>query len=135
MALYDLFISYGRADSKAFVIDLHRRLSDRGYRVWLDLDDIPFAVDYQVHIDKSIEQSHNLLFVLSPTPSTRPTARPKSSRGYASTSESFPSSMSSKRPTIPGSSATPRAPRPTGPPTKPRDDIQVFKTYIPAWPS
>lgn len=66
MALYDLFISYGRADSKAFVIDLHRRLSDRGYRVWLDLDDIPFAVDYQVHIDKSIEQAHNLLFVLSP---------------------------------------------------------------------
>lgn len=27
MALYDLFISYGRADSKAFVIDLHRRLA------------------------------------------------------------------------------------------------------------
>jgi CHASE2 domain-containing sensor protein len=66
MPLYDLFISYGRSDSKAFVIDLYRRLSDRGYRVWLDVDGIPFAVDYQAHIDRSIEQSDNLLFVLSP---------------------------------------------------------------------
>lgn len=66
MPLYDLFISYGRVDSKAFVIDLHRRLEERGYRIWIDLDDIPFAVDYQAHIDQSIEQSHNVLFVLSP---------------------------------------------------------------------
>lgn len=81
MALYDLFISYGRADSKAFAIDLHRRLTERGYRVWIDLDDIPFAVDYQVHIDKSIEQAHNVLFVLSPHAVNSPYCEAEIERG------------------------------------------------------
>jgi CHASE2 domain-containing sensor protein len=81
MALYDLFISYGRADSKAFAIDLHRRLTERGYRVWIDLDDIPFAVDYQVHIDKSIEQAHNVLFVLSPHAVNSPYCKAEIDRG------------------------------------------------------
>lgn len=81
MPLYDLFISYGRADSKAFAIDLHRRLTERGYRVWIDLDDIPFAVDYQVHIDKSIEQAHNVLFVLSPHAVNSPYCKAEIDRG------------------------------------------------------
>ncbi|QQE66057.1 histidine kinase [Leptolyngbya sp. BL0902] len=81
MPLYDLFISYGRADSKAFAIDLHHRLTERGYRVWIDLDDIPFAVDYQVHIDKSIEQAHNVLFVLSPHAVNSPYCKAEIERG------------------------------------------------------
>ncbi|HIK45450.1 MAG TPA: TIR domain-containing protein [Leptolyngbyaceae cyanobacterium M65_K2018_010] len=64
--LQDAFISYGRPDSKDFALWLHQQLTARGYQVWIDEADIPFAVDYQVHIDQSIERIHNLIFVLSP---------------------------------------------------------------------
>ncbi|PZV06350.1 MAG: histidine kinase [Leptolyngbya sp.] len=64
--LQDAFISYGRVDSKDFAVALHQRLSDLGYSVWLDQTDIPFAVNYQTHIDRSIEKVHNLIFILSP---------------------------------------------------------------------
>ncbi|MGF1568235.1 MAG: CHASE2 domain-containing protein [Nodosilinea sp.] len=64
--LKDAFISYGRPDSKAFAISLYQQLTALGYRVWIDQTDIPFAVNYQTHIDRSIEQVHNLIFILSP---------------------------------------------------------------------
>ena len=63
---YDAFISYGRADSKVFVAKLYQRLTDAGYRVWCDFNDIPLAVDFQSQIDSGIEKSHNFLFVISP---------------------------------------------------------------------
>ncbi|MEM8615124.1 MAG: TIR domain-containing protein, partial [Cyanobacteria bacterium P01_H01_bin.105] len=63
---YDAFISYGRADSKAFVVRLCQRLTDAGCRVWCDFNDIPLAVDFQNQIDSGIEKSHNFLFVISP---------------------------------------------------------------------
>ncbi|MBD2113160.1 MULTISPECIES: CHASE2 domain-containing protein [Cyanophyceae] len=66
MQLQDAFISYGRPDSKDFAVALCQRLIDLGYRVWLDQTDIPFAVNYQTHIDRSIEKSHNLIFIISP---------------------------------------------------------------------
>lgn len=64
--LPDAFISYGRPDSKDFAIFLCQRLGQMGYSVWIDQEDIPFAVNYQTHIDKSIEKAHNLIFILSP---------------------------------------------------------------------
>lgn len=64
--LQDAFISYGRPDSKDFAISLCKRLTNLGYEVWIDQDDIPFAVNYQTHIDRSIEKSHNLIFIISP---------------------------------------------------------------------
>ena len=45
--LQDVFISYGRADSKAFAAMLNQRLIDTGREVWFDFDDIPLGVDYQ----------------------------------------------------------------------------------------
>lgn len=66
MTLFDVFISYGRADSQQFAIWLQEQLSALGYQAWLDQKDIPFAVDYQVHIDRSIEKTHNFVFLLSP---------------------------------------------------------------------
>lgn len=63
---YDAFISYGRADSKDFVVRLYKRLTQAGYRVWCDFNDIPLAVDFQNQIDSGIEISHNFLFVISP---------------------------------------------------------------------
>lgn len=63
---YDLFISYGRADSKNFVIELSERLKTSGLRVWVDINDIPLGVDYQQQINEDIERSHSFLFVISP---------------------------------------------------------------------
>ncbi len=64
--VYDAFVSYGRADSKAFVVKLCERLTEAGYRVWCDFNEIPLAVDFQNQIDDGIEKSHNFLFVISP---------------------------------------------------------------------
>ncbi len=66
LPLQDAFISYGRPDSKAFVVWLQAQLTALGYDIWLDQTDIPFAVDYQVHINRSIERIDSLIFVLSP---------------------------------------------------------------------
>ena len=63
---YDIFISYGREDSKAFATQLSQQLSQRGLQVWFDQDNIPLGVDFQQQIDDGIEKSHNFLFIISP---------------------------------------------------------------------
>lgn len=63
----DAFISYGRADSKAFAMWLNQRLMAAGLKVWLDFDDIPLATDFQERINDGIEKSHNFLYVISPS--------------------------------------------------------------------
>ncbi|MGB3492522.1 MAG: TIR domain-containing protein [Elainellaceae cyanobacterium] len=62
----DAFISYGRADSKSFAIQLNERLIAEGFQIWFDFDDIPVGVDFQNQINDGIEESHNFLFVISP---------------------------------------------------------------------
>jgi WD40 repeat protein len=64
--LFDAFISYGRADSKAFATKLHDRLVEQGCKVWFDQNDIPLGVDYQNQIDDGIEKAHNFLFLIAP---------------------------------------------------------------------
>ncbi len=63
---FDAFISYGRADSKAFATRLYKSLLDKGYRIWFDQNDIPLGVDFQNQIDDGIEQAHNFLFIIAP---------------------------------------------------------------------
>ncbi|MBW4522415.1 MAG: TIR domain-containing protein [Scytolyngbya sp. HA4215-MV1] len=62
----DAFISYGRADSKAFAKRLNDRLVAEGLEVWFDFDDIPLGVDYQNQIDAGIEQADNFLYIIAP---------------------------------------------------------------------
>ncbi|NEQ28118.1 MAG: toll/interleukin-1 receptor domain-containing protein, partial [Microcoleus sp. SIO2G3] len=62
----DAFISYGRADSKAFATQLHGRLLKQGLKVWFDQNDIPLGVDFQNQIDEGIEKAHNFLFIIAP---------------------------------------------------------------------
>lgn len=62
----DVFISYGRADSKAFAKKLNDRLVEQGLEVWFDFDDIPLGVDYQNQIDDGIEKADNFLFIIAP---------------------------------------------------------------------
>ncbi|NEQ97786.1 MAG: toll/interleukin-1 receptor domain-containing protein [Cyanothece sp. SIO2G6] len=64
--LQDVFISYGRADSKHFAQKLNDHLVELGYTVWFDGDDIPFGVDYQKQIDDGIEKADNFIFVIAP---------------------------------------------------------------------
>jgi sugar lactone lactonase YvrE len=66
MKFYDAFISYGRADSKPFAINLNEKLKAAGLNVWFDQNDIPLAVDYQKQINDGIEKAHNFLFIISP---------------------------------------------------------------------
>ncbi|MGQ4649062.1 TIR domain-containing protein [Lyngbya aestuarii] len=63
---FDVFISYGRADSKAFATKLHQRLTALGLKVWFDQNDIPPAVDWQQQIDDGIERTHNFIFIVAP---------------------------------------------------------------------
>ncbi|WP_020532904.1 TIR domain-containing protein [Flexithrix dorotheae] len=63
---HDIFISYGRKESRAFAGKLNKALLAVGYDVWIDQDDLPLGVDFQDQIDKAIEKSHNFLFVIAP---------------------------------------------------------------------
>ena len=60
------FISYGRADSKAFATKLHKRLREEKLEIWFDQNDIPLGVDFQKQIDDGIETSDNFLFIIAP---------------------------------------------------------------------
>lgn len=60
------FISYGRADSKAFATQLYKRLVEKGLKIWFDQNDIPLGVDFQNQIDDGIEKSDNFLFIIAP---------------------------------------------------------------------
>ena len=62
----DVFISYGRAESKAFATKLCHEFTQKGYKVWFDQHDIPLGVDFQHQIDEGIETAHNFIFVIAP---------------------------------------------------------------------
>ncbi|WP_204137227.1 TIR domain-containing protein [Halomicronema sp. CCY15110] len=62
----DVFISYGRVDSRDFAAKLSDRLTAAGLQTWFDFNDIPFGVDYQKQIDGGIEQSDNFVFIIAP---------------------------------------------------------------------
>ncbi|WP_338762548.1 TIR domain-containing protein [Bernardetia sp. ABR2-2B] len=62
----NVFISYGRAESKAFATKLHDDLCERGYNVWFDQNDIPLGVDFQHQIDEGIEKADTFIFIIAP---------------------------------------------------------------------
>ncbi|NEP08828.1 MAG: TIR domain-containing protein [Symploca sp. SIO2C1] len=66
MQLFDAFISYGRADSKAFAAKLQGCLAEQGFKIWFDFNDIPLGVDFQNQIDDGIEKAHQFLFIIAP---------------------------------------------------------------------
>ena len=64
--LFDVFISYGRKDSKDFAIQLNDELTKQDFKVWFDLNDMPRATEFQKEIDEAIEKSHNFVFIIAP---------------------------------------------------------------------
>ena len=63
---FNAFISYGRADSKAFAARLCDRLTEVGFKIWFDKNDIPLGVDFQQQINDGIEKSDNFIFIIAP---------------------------------------------------------------------
>jgi WD40 repeat protein len=63
---YNAFISYGRADSKEFATKLYHCLTDAGFHIWFDQNDIPLGVDFQHQIDDGIAKADNFLFIIAP---------------------------------------------------------------------
>jgi hypothetical protein len=66
MNFFDVFISYGRADSLNFAKKLNERLKELGLKVWFDQQDIEDTVKWQKAIDYGIETSHNFIFIMAP---------------------------------------------------------------------
>jgi len=62
----DVFISYGRKESKHFANKLYNKLKSEGFEVWFDQNDIPLAVDFQAQIDEGILKTNNFIFIISP---------------------------------------------------------------------
>ena len=66
MNFFDVFISYGRADSINFARKLNEKLMKKGLKVWFDQEDIEDTVQWQKAIDYGIETSHNFIFIMAP---------------------------------------------------------------------
>jgi len=62
----DVFISYGRKESKNFAAKLHNKLKEKGLEVWFDQNDIPLGIDFQEQIDNGIEKAENFIFIIAP---------------------------------------------------------------------
>ena len=66
MKFKDVFISYGRKDSKQFATEMYKRMTAEGLDVWFDQEDIPLGVDFQEQIYEGIETANNFIFIIAP---------------------------------------------------------------------
>lgn len=62
----DVFISYGRKESRFFAGRLAARLAQNGNEVWIDQRDIPLAIDFQEQINDGINRADNFIFIIAP---------------------------------------------------------------------
>jgi len=65
----NIFISYGRGDSRELAIRLYEDLQSVGFSVWLDLSEIPGGANWSQDIEDAIEHCHLMLALLSPAAS------------------------------------------------------------------
>jgi len=61
----DAFISYSRGDSLNFAIKLQEKLTEKGFKVWFDKQDIAPSVDWQEAIYRGIESADNFIFIIA----------------------------------------------------------------------
>ena len=61
----NIFISYGRADARELALRLRDDLMAIGYRVWLDVSEIPGGASWSQQIETAIESSDVVLALMS----------------------------------------------------------------------
>lgn len=63
-----IFISYSRAD-KAFALRLGNGLKESGFKIWLDVLNIPHGTNWDLEVQRGLETSDTMVVLLSPTAS------------------------------------------------------------------
>lgn len=61
----DIFVSYAHVD-RDFVKPITGALSERGYEIWIDWEDIPQTADWWQEIEAGIDASNTFVFFVSP---------------------------------------------------------------------
>ncbi len=65
-SVLDVFISYSQKDSLEFARRLNDHLQKLGKTTWFDQESIAVGVDFNAEIERGIESSDNVLFIISP---------------------------------------------------------------------
>ncbi len=65
MSLQKLFFSYSRNDAAAFATQLAKDLGNEGFDVWIDQQDIRAGMEWDLEIEKALENCDCLLFIES----------------------------------------------------------------------
>lgn len=65
MSLQKLFFSYSRNDAAAFATQLAQDLGKEGFDVWIDQQDIRAGMEWDLEIEKALENCECLLFIES----------------------------------------------------------------------
>lgn len=63
---YDAFLSFGRQGNMDFANTIANRLSEKGYEVFHDMNDIPMMVENEEAIFSNIIRSDNFIYIISP---------------------------------------------------------------------
>lgn len=63
---HDAFISYGRRESLHFSNSIANRLSEKGFNIFRDLNEIPLIVESEEYVMKNILNSDNFIYIVSP---------------------------------------------------------------------
>ena len=63
---HDAFISYGRRESQHFSNSISNRLSEIGYKIFRDLNEIPLIIESEEYVLKNILNSDNFIYIVSP---------------------------------------------------------------------
>jgi len=63
---HDIYISYGRNDSKELAFNLSNTLKKHLYSVWYDNKEIPLEIAFLPQVNKLIRQCHCFVFIVSP---------------------------------------------------------------------
>jgi len=67
LRVFDAFLSYARADDKAFVAGLYARLTAAGFRIWFDEQEMPSRGEtFLREIQHAIDESERLIAVVGP---------------------------------------------------------------------
>ena len=87
----DVFISYARVDNgDGFVTRLHQALTEAGKNAWVDYEDIPYGVDWEVEFLTNVDRADTFVPILSPEYLVRPYCQKELDRAIANNKRILP---------------------------------------------